>query len=220
MSKPVYHYNGDIKKHLWAFQNLFSNIWVQNGNRTYRVPIAYAAGRPFQSRIDQELSFDKSITGNSFPAMVFTINSLTYNAQETPNRQIRIPHGDTGFSTHNYVVYDMNIGLTIRSKKEDEMFQIAETIMRAFRPEINLRMKSGIDDSLEVVVPVRLESPMVSPREGSFDENAEGMSEWEFDFNMQIRIYSKPTSTVVNQDGRIESVVLTNHIKSDLEPQP
>lgn len=166
-------YHGIIRKTIVSFGRLFSNVYIDrkqgdsvNGNTIQRlqIPLAYAPKEKWIVRIDSDPNLNNS-TYVSLPRMSFEIVSYNYDPSRKLNRMQKITCGDGDTSrTFMYtpVPYNIDIGLYILTKTQEDGLQILEQILPTFTPEYNLSVRVVPEMNIIQDVPVILNSVSVA----------------------------------------------------------
>lgn len=160
-------YHGIIRKTIVAFGSLFSNIFIDrkvgdsvNGATAQRlhIPISYAPKEKWLVRTESDPNLDSS-TYTTIPRISFEILSYNYDATRKLNRMQKISCG-SGESTktqmYTPVPYNIEIGLYILTKTQEDGLQILEQILPTFTPEYTLSVKVVPEMNLIQDVPVVL----------------------------------------------------------------
>ena len=166
-------YHGIIRKTIVSFGRLFSDIYIDrkqgdsvNGNTVQRlqIPLAYAPKEKWIVRIDSDPNLE-NYTYTSLPRMSFEILSYNYDSTRKLNRMQKITCGD-GTTSKSFmytpVPYNIEIGLYILTKTQEDGLQILEQILPTFTPEYNLAVKVVPEMNVVQDVPVILNSVSVT----------------------------------------------------------
>lgn len=166
-------YHGIIRKTIVGFGRLFSDIYIdrKQGDSTtgttiqrIQVPLAYAPKEKWIVKIDSDPTLE-NYTYTTLPRMSFEILSYGYDATRKLNRMQKIQCG-SGSTLRNYtytpVPYNIEIGLYILTKTQEDGLQILEQILPTFTPEYTLPIKVVPDMNIVQNTPVVLNSVSVS----------------------------------------------------------
>ena len=166
-------YHGGIRKTIVSFGRLFSDIYIDrkqgdsvNGPTIQRlqIPLAYAPKEKWIVRMDSDPNLENS-TYVSLPRMSFEILSYNYDATRKLNRMQKISCGDGSLEkTYMYspVPYNIEIGLYILTKTQEDGLQILEQILPTFTPEYSLAVKVVPEMNVVQDVPVILNNVSVT----------------------------------------------------------
>lgn len=166
-------YHGIIRKTIVGFGRLFSDVYIdrKQGDSTtgttiqrIQVPLAYAPKEKWIVKIDSDPTLE-NYTYTTLPRMSFEILSYGYDATRKLNRMQKIQCG-SGSTLRNYtytpVPYNIEIGLYILTKTQEDGLQILEQILPTFTPEYTLPIKVVPDMNIVQNTPVVLNSVSVS----------------------------------------------------------
>lgn len=166
-------YHGIIRKTIVSFGRLFSDIYIDRkqgdsvtGTTVQRlqIPLAYAPKEKWIVRIDGDPNLANS-TYVSLPRMSFEILSYNYDPTRKLNRMQKITCGDGNLAKsfmYTPVPYNIEIGLYILTKTQEDGLQILEQILPTFTPEYNLAVKVVPEMNVIQDVPVILNSVSVA----------------------------------------------------------
>lgn len=162
-------YHGTIRKCIVAFGTLFSDIYIDrkqgdsvSGTTIQRlqIPLAYAPKEKWIVRLEQDPDLQNN-TYTSLPRMSFEILGYNYDSSRKLNRMQQIKCGDGTASMdaiYTPVPYNIDIGLYILTKTQEDALQILEQILPTFTPEYTLTLNAVPDMSLKLDVPIVLNS--------------------------------------------------------------
>jgi hypothetical protein len=139
-----YWYHQTTKTYIVAFSKLFSDIYVRRTNdlgetvKTIKVPLLYAS----KSKISAVLQNNTSTKSASvvLPAIGFIIEGLEYDPTRKMSSTNEINIGSQKF-IYEGLPYDYTFTVTIRTKYQDDMWQILEQALYLFKPDISLDVK-------------------------------------------------------------------------------
>lgn len=166
-------YHGIIRKTIVAFGRLFSDIYIDrkqgdsvSGTTIQRlqIPLAYAPKEKWVVRLEQDPTLENH-TYVSLPRMSFEILGYNYDPTRKLNRmqQITCGEGENSLSTtYTPVPYNIDIGLYILTKTQEDGLQILEQILPTFTPEYTLTINQLPEMNIKTDVPVILNSVTVS----------------------------------------------------------
>lgn len=216
-------YWGTIRKGIVAFGNLFNGIMIDRKNsagetiQTIKVPLAYAPRNKFIARIQaQPQSYEQSFE-TFLPRMSFEMLSVAYD----PNRKISLVQqsrtvnsGSTTTLNTQYAPtpYNVELGLYVYSKNQDDALQIVEQILPYFNPDFNLSINAIPELGLKHDLPIILNSINYDDDyEADFSQRRSII--WNLNFTMKMNFFgpvnrqSVIRSTTVNTFGNVD---LTN----------
>jgi hypothetical protein len=140
----AYFYNATTKVYIVAFSKLFSDIHVHRVDpadqvvKDIKVPLVYAS----KNKISYELQKnpDASAASVVLPVIGFNIEGLTYSPQRKLNslNQLNV---DDGKSMYEGVPFDYQFAVNIRTKYQDDLWQILEQVLYYFKPDVSLDVK-------------------------------------------------------------------------------
>ena len=136
--------NQTTKKYIIAFSKLFSDIHVKRYNsagaevKDIKVPLLYASKRKISYLLQQNA--DASSAGIVLPIMSFHIDGMTFDAERKMNSLNEIIV-DTDETLYEGMPYNYDISLTLRTKYQEDYWQIVEQLLYLFKPELTLDVK-------------------------------------------------------------------------------
>lgn len=191
-------YWGTIRKSVVAFGNLFNNIHIDRLNssgevvQTLKVPLSYAPKNKFIARIEaQPQSFEQSFE-TFLPRMGFEMTGLQYD----PNRRVSIVQQNRAVNSTTTTLnaqyaptpYNINMGLYIYSKNQDDALQIIEQILPYFNPDYNLTLNAIPVLNIKNDLPVVLNSiNYEDDYEGDFTKRRSII--WTLDFTLKLNFF-------------------------------
>ena len=222
-------YNEAIRRLVIGFGSLFNDIRVVRRNsdgttkETIRVPISYGPKEKFIRRIQSLSSIsDTTKTQVTLPLIGFDITGFAYDPARKANK-LRVTSStstDGLNTTYNYseVPYNINFGLYVFARNQDDNLQIVEQILPYFTPEFIVSFKVNTVNS-NVDVPILLNSvATVEEFEGDFDTRRNITST--FDFTAKSYVYGpEKTSGIIlrseidifGDEGKFDSPVTGAH---------
>ena len=174
-----YFYNEILRKTIIAFGTLFNNVTIKHFDgadsvtNVIKVPLAYGPTQKFLARLDQSPDLNKS-TAITLPRMSFEFTGLTYDPSRkiTTTQQFVVKNPDDGRDvkkTYMPVPYNMQFELSIMTKLNGDMLQIAEQILPYFQPAYNLTVELVDQIKEKKDIPIVLENiTMQDDYEGDF----------------------------------------------------
>jgi len=182
-----YWYHKTSRQYIIAIANLFSDIHVKredgNGNeiKDIKVPLMYGTKR----KMAMSLQRNENAENASFiyPAMSFNIVDLEYNGQRKLNTVNEIKVDDT-HHTFEAVPYDYNFEVTVKTKYQNDLWQIVEQILYYFKPDVSLDIKEATDLNITRDVLIKLENMSIMTDE--LDDSAESSRSFEATFNLVL----------------------------------
>ena len=165
------------------FGRLFSDIKIaRQGNdgkvaQTIAVPLAYAPKEKWLVRVDSDPNLNHN-TYTSLPRLSFEVTGYNYDATRKTNKMSKIMCKDTtdaGNPTAKAVFspapYNIDIGLYVLTKTQEDAMQIIEQILPIFNPEYTLSVNAVPEMEITQDIPVVLNSITVEDNyDGSFQE--------------------------------------------------
>jgi hypothetical protein len=139
-----YFYNGTTKVYIIAFAKLFSDIHVHRLDgadqvvKDIKVPLLYAS----KNKISYALQGNEnsSTAAIVLPVIGFNIEGLVFSPQRKLN-SLNNMIVDDGKSMYEGVPFDYNFTVNIRTKYQDDMWQILEQVLYYFKPDVSLDVK-------------------------------------------------------------------------------
>jgi len=197
-------YHGTLRKYIVMFGNLFNELQIERYNssgtkiQTLNVPIAYGPKAKYIARItsDPDLNREISIT---LPRLAFELTGLSYAPNRKLNSGLRITKGvNTGgtdfASVYSPVPYDMTFTLSIMTKYAEDGVQLVEKIIPFFTPDFTVTVKALPDVSLNLDVPIELNSITNSDSyEGDFE--VKRVITWDLSFTVKGYLFGPVTKT-------------------------
>lgn len=166
-------YHGIIRKTIVAFGSLFSDIYIDrkqgdsvNGTTIQRlqVPLAYAPKEKWIVRLEQDPDLQNN-TYVTLPRMSFEILGYSYDPTRKLGRMQKIECGsgdDAKSFMYTPVPYNIEIGLYILTKNQEDGLQIIEQILPTFTPEYTLSINAVPEMNVIQDVPIILSSISVA----------------------------------------------------------
>ena len=202
-------YNEAIRKLVIGFGSLFNDIQVVRKNadgttkETIRVPLSYGPKEKFIRRIQESSSISGSThTQITLPRMGFDITGFGYDPTRKGNklrsRTIAPSDGNVTVTAFSEVPYNIQFGLYVFTRNQDDNLQIMEQILPYFSPEFIVTFKMTDINSM-VDVPIVLNGVnTVEEYEGDFDTRRSITSN--FDFTAKSYVYGpEKTNRIILQ---------------------
>jgi len=193
----AHFYNESTKKYIVAFSKLFSDFHVKRYDsegievKDIKVPLVYASKRKISYLLQQnENTKAASIV---LPSIGFNIEGITYSSERKLNSLNEISVSDT-HSMYEGVPYDYDIEVTVRTKYQDDYWQIIEQILYLFKPELTLDVKELDYDDFKRDVMVTLESVTLED-ELELDQAEDSVRSFRAGLGFKLKGYIYPTST-------------------------
>ena len=233
MFKNQQFYNQHTKKAIVAFGTIFNNIQINRVNsagevaQSVRVPLAYSPKQKFLSRIAQVP--DTTTRGEvaiTLPRMGFEILGFNFDPLRKLSpiqKNISVGTGDDANTFRKTFVstpYDMQIGLYIFAKNQEDGLQIVEQILPYFNPDFNVTVNDLPSMGIKRDIKITLDSiGFEDEYEGDFAARQSII--WSLNFTMKLNYYG-----VVDNQGFIKKAIAKvfenesmngPHIKRQLE---
>jgi T4-like virus Myoviridae tail sheath stabiliser len=164
-SRQFFH--GLNKKYIAAFGQLFADLDVLRFNTSgvevsrERVPIDYGPKEKWFRGQNEDPEFQRFIA-NKLPRMSWELVSWNFDAFRAQNNTLQFTNRQMTYSDGNTqrfytpIPYDLTFSLHIITKSIDDMHQIMEQIVPAFKPDVTLRMEIIKSMNYEMDVPINL----------------------------------------------------------------
>lgn len=194
--------NSVTKQYVVAFAKPFSDIHIKRLNEDYeeikdiKVPLVYATKSKLSYLLQREASADSASL--VLPVIGFSIIGMQYNGQRKLCSLNTIDVGNDQY-VYEGVPYDYNFSLSIKSKFQDDLYQILEQILYKFKPDISLEVKEVPELGITRDVTISLDSI-------AFDLNSEMDNETnrtlsiDLDFTLQGMVYPSPRDSKIIYD--------------------
>ena len=211
----AYLYNRSTAIYIVAFSRLFSDIHVKRYDslgtevKDIKVPLVYASKRKMSYMMQQNP--DAKSAGLVLPAIGFNIDGITFSAERKMNSLNELQVSPTN-SLFEGIPYDYNIELTVRTKYQDDYWQIIEQILYLFKPELSLSVKELDYSDFNRDVMVTLESVSLED-DLEMDQSEESIRSFRAGFGFKLKGYIYPAST---PDSIIEHVDVNMYTDVDL----
>lgn len=135
-------YNGIAKTYIVAFSKLFSDIHVKRIDagdqevKDIKVPLIYAS----KQKLSYLLQNTEDKISLVLPAISFNIESIEYDPTRKLNSLNEVRVNDSQFIFEG-IPYNFNFSVTIKSKYQDDLWQILEQALYYFKPGTSLNVK-------------------------------------------------------------------------------
>jgi hypothetical protein len=213
-------YWGTIRKAVIAFGNLFNSITIErkdaDGNviQALKVPLAYSGKQKFLARIQQRPNVDDSSIQILAPRMAFEMMTMNYDYDRkiAPIQQSRTVNNSSTTLNAQYAPtpYNIQMGLYVYVKNQDDGLQIIEQILPYFNPDYNLKLIAIPELDLKNNLPVLLESINFDDSyEGNFEDRREIV--WTLMFTIKLNFYGP-----VDRSGVIKKVIASTYNNASL----
>ena len=161
-------YHGTLRRYVIMFGNLFNEIQVDRYDtagtklQTVNVPIEYGPKQKFIQRVTSDPDLNRHVS-TTLPRLGFEFTSMSYAPQRKLNSAHKITKGvNTGGLDFNYmhtpVPYDFNFSLHALFRNTEDGTQIVEQIVPFFTPDFTVTMKMIPEMSLNMDIPIELNS--------------------------------------------------------------
>lgn len=216
-------YWSTIRKTIIAFGNLFNNIYIDRSNssgeviQTLKVPLSYAPRQKFLARIEAEPTLPNERFQVVLPRMGFEMLGIQYD----PNRRIslvqqnRAVNNTTTTLNSQYAPtpYNIDVGLYIYVKNQDDGLQIVEQILPYFNPDFNLTLNAIPDLGIKNDLPILLNNiTYEDDYEGDF-RNRRAII-WTLNFTLKLNFYGP-----INRQSVIRTATVTTFSDVQLSNQ-
>ena len=194
-----YYYFGTTKKLLAAFGDIFNSIYIQRKDddgttlKDFRVPISFAPRHKFMSRLIEDYGKGSININTTLPRMSFDFDAPVMDAERMLSKYARCKTTtitDQIVQVMSPVPYTWEITLRLWTKNLDDALQVAEQILAACPPSLNVSIPEIPEIGLIGVVPVVLnDNAKIDEYEGDFTDFR--LIEWEFQFSMASRLFQQ-----------------------------
>jgi hypothetical protein len=150
-------YNAAAKTYIISFARLFSNIHVKRIDslgaevKDIKVPLVYAS----KSKLSYLLQNTEDAVSLVLPIMGFGIEAIEYDSERKNNSLNEIRIDDSTYIFEG-VPYNFNFTVTVKTKYQDDMWQIIEQFLYYFKPGTSMNVKelpfSTADRDVNVVM--------------------------------------------------------------------
>lgn len=189
-------YYESLRKTIYAFGTLFNNIYIKHKNdegdvvSTIRVPIAYGPTQKFLARLEQSPDLSKPIQITTPRMSMEIINLRPNNSKQTTSTEIFKASDKNNKVRTGYlpVPYTLFLELSIFTKLEDDMFQIAEQILPYFRPNyaVSIVLVDEINEKRDIYFNLD-DIVMTDDYEGNFERRRSLI--WTLKFSAEIYFF-------------------------------
>ena len=203
-------YHSTIRKAIVAFGNLFNNIGVDrfdssgNAVQTLKVPLSYSPRQKFLARIEGLPTVEQPGVQVLLPRMAFEMLSIEYDPTRRVSlvQQNRAVNNTTNTLNAQYAPspYNIQVGLYVYTKNQDDGLQILEQILPYFNPDFNLSINAIPQLGIKNDLPIVLDSISYDDQyEGDF--TARRAIIWTLNFTLKLNFYGP-----INKQGIIRTV--------------
>jgi hypothetical protein len=204
-----YWYHQTSKQYIIAIANLFSGIHVKRKEsdgteiKDIKVPLMYGTKRKMAHALQHNEHADS--VGFIYPAMSFYITSLQYNGRRKLNTVNEIKVDDT-HHTFEAVPYDYNFEVTVKTKYQNDLWQILEQILYYFKPDVSLDIIEAPNLNITRDVLIKMENLSIQTDE-DLEATAESSRSFDatFDLLLQGAIYPPVKEDVIITDVHINT---------------
>ena len=217
-------YHKHTKKAIIAFGTIFNSINIRrldssgNLSQSIRVPLAYSPKQKFLSRIAQiPTAESRGEVAITLPRMGFEILGFNFDSTRklSPVQKTISVGSDQAANTYKRsfvsTPYDMQMGLYIFAKNQEDALQIVEQILPYFNPDFSVTVNDlpelGIKRDIKIVMDsVTFEDDY----EGDFDTRRSII--WTMTFTMKLNYYG-----FVGNQGFIKKSIAKTYENADLQ---
>lgn len=208
-------YHSTIRKAIVGFGNLFNDIYIDrfdaNGNaaQTLKVPLSYAPRQKFLARI-QALTTDQTSREYQviLPRMAFEMLSIEYD----PTRRVSLVQQNRAVNNTANTVnaqyapspYNVQVGLYVYVKNQDDGLQILEQILPYFNPDFNLSINAIPDLGIKNDLPIVLNDiSYEDDYEGDFTQRRAII--WTLTFTLKLNFYGPINKTGIIKTAKVNT---------------
>lgn len=203
-------YHSTIRKSIIAFGNMFNNIFIDrvdssgNAIQTLKVPLSYSPRQKFIARIESLPTVEQPGVQVLLPRMAFEMLSIEYDPTRRVSlvQQNRALNNTTNTLNAQYAPspYNIQVGLYVYVKNQDDGLQILEQILPYFNPDFNLSINAIPQLGIKNDLPIVLDSVTYDDQyEGDF--TARRAIIWTLNFTLKLNFYGP-----INKQGIIRTV--------------
>lgn len=223
MFKNQQFYNQHTKKAIIAFGTIFNNIDITRTNasdqvaQVISVPLAYSPKQKFLARIAQvPNTLSRGDVAITLPRMGFEILGFNFDPLRKVSpiqKNIAIGEGDDANTFRKTFVstpYDMQMGLYIFAKNQEDGLQIVEQILPYFNPDFNVTVNDLPAMGIKRDIKITLDSVTFEDEyEGDFAARQSII--WSLTFTMKLNYYG-----IVKNQGFIKKAIAKVFENEDL----
>jgi len=217
-------YHKHTKKAIIAFGTIFNNIQIERRNadgdvaQNLRVPLAYSPKQKFLSRIAQVPDAEsRGEVAISLPRMGFEILGFNFDPSRKISqvqKTIAVGDGDDSNTYRKSFVstpYDMQMGLYIFSKNQEDALQIVEQILPYFNPDFSVTVNDLPEMGIKRDIKIVLDSVTFEDQyEGDFA--ARQSIVWSLTFTMKLNYYG-----FIQNQGFIKKSIARTYENPDMQ---
>ena len=210
---PFYH--STIRKAISAFAKIFLDIYVvrsfedKTEERRIKVPLTYGPKEKYLYRTTQDPELSQQVR-MIFPRMSFQLISMNYIAERKNLQTNKIRKVDESGTINEYtyspVPYMLNLSLSIITRTQDDVNQIAEQILPFFKPEYTVSINAIPELEIKNDVPIVLTGINMS-NEYDTDWNQTRNLIWELTFQMPINFFGPIQNTKIIKHTQIDFLI-------------
>jgi len=160
----------------------------------FKVPLRYSGGFRYEALPQDEASRDGPLVAMVVPAMSFQLAGFEHDPSRQTGKNVRMARNvadpdDTVPFQFNRVPYNFNFELCIRTKNLDDMLQIVEQIIPAFKTPLAVRMDDGDDITAQQDIHIGLDDVQMSDNYDDYNNNRK--IDWTLNFTLKGYIYCR-----------------------------
>ena len=192
------YYHGTIRKYIVAFGTLFNDIHINRVNsnnetiQTMKVPLSYGPKEKFLARLEGDPNLDRPFS-IVLPRIAFELVDISYDPERklnTLNRNVKQSSANSSQLLYQYQPVPYNLGMTldVMAKNNDDATRIVEQILPYFTPQWTITLNLIPDLSLNVDVPVILNTTSLQDTyEGDFMNRRAIV--WSLGFTLKAQLF-------------------------------
>lgn len=208
-------YHSTIRKAVVSFGNLFNNILIDrldssgNASQTIKVPLSYAPKQKFIARIEALPTGEGERTlQTKVPRMAFEMLSVEYD----PTRRVSLLQQNRTINTTSTSVntqyapspYNIQMGLYVYVKNQDDGLQILEQILPYFNPDFNLTINAVPQLGIKNDLPIVLDTVSYEDQyEGDFADRRAII--WTLTFTLKLNFYGPITRAGIIRSVNVDT---------------
>jgi hypothetical protein len=210
------YYHGTIRKYIVAFGTLFNDIHINRINsnnetiQTMKVPLSYGPKEKFLARLEGDPNLDRPFS-IVLPRIAFELVDISYDPERklnTLNRNVKQSSANASQLLYQYQPVPYNLGMTldVMAKNNDDATRIVEQILPYFTPQWTITLNLIPDLSLNVDVPVILNTTSLQDTyEGDFMNRRAIV--WSLGFTLKAQLFGP-----VKKNGIIKRIYTNLYI--------
>ena len=140
----THYYNASTKTYIAAFSKLFSGVHVKRYTsagvevKDIKVPLVYASKRKISYLLNQNTTSEPASI--VLPVIGFNIVAIDFDSERRLNPLNEHSVSSTE-SIYEGMPWNYNIEVTVRTKYQEDYWQIIEQLLYLFKPEVTLDIK-------------------------------------------------------------------------------